>query len=181
MRDNNNMASREMLSKILKNTIQTSLRGDQHRHPIRRILVKNSPCIANVVYRKLSTSLTLKDAAHEHGGKIEQRTQEEITKYVGDELQKNWRVYGFYPWDRERDRIAGNIGFFIVAASCIIPIWFYNYMPDYQLKNWATREAYLLLKEREDAGIFPISKDFLDPAKIELPSDEELGEIDIRI
>jgi hypothetical protein len=37
------------------------------------------------------------------------------------------------------------------------------------------------LKEREDAGIFPISQDFLDPEKIVLPSDEELGEIDIRI
>ena len=81
------MASREMLSKILKSTIQTSLKGGQQRHPIRRILAKNSPCIANVVYRKLSTSLTLKDAAHEHG-KIDTRTKEEITKYVGEELQK---------------------------------------------------------------------------------------------
>ena len=51
----------------------------------------------------------------------------------------------------------------------------------FRLRNWATREAYLLLKEREDAGVFPISKDFLDPAKVELPSDEELGDIDIRI
>ena len=50
-----------------------------------------------------------------------------------------------------------------------------------RMKNWAHREAYLLLKEREDAGIFPISTDFLDPEKIELPSDEELGDIDIRI
>jgi len=178
--DNNNMASREMLSKILKSTIQTSLKGGQQRHPIRRILAKNSPCIANVVYRKLSTSLTLKDAAHEHG-KIDKRTKEEITKYVGEELQKNWVGYGFYSFDRFRDTVAGNMAFFIVAASCWIPIWFYNYMPDYQLRNWATREAYLLLKEREDAGVFPISKDFLDPAKVELPSDEELGDIDIRI
>ena len=79
------MASRKMLSSILKNTIQTSLKGQQH--PVRRILVKNSPCIANVVYRKLSTTIIRKDVAHEHG-KVEQRTQEEITKYVGDELQK---------------------------------------------------------------------------------------------
>ena len=51
----------------------------------------------------------------------------------------------------------------------------------FSLKNWATREAYLLLKEREDAGIFPISKDFLDPEKVNLPSDEELGDIEILI
>ena len=49
------------------------------------------------------------------------------------------------------------------------------------LQNWAQREAFLLLKEREEAGIFPISKDFIDPEKINLPSDEELGDIDILI
>ena len=49
------------------------------------------------------------------------------------------------------------------------------------LQNWTQREAYLLLKEREDAGIFPISKDFIDPEKVNLPSDEELGDIDILI
>ena len=92
------MASREMLSKILKSTIQTSLKGGQQRHPIRRILAKNSPCIANVVYRKLSTSLTLKDAAHEHG-KIDQRTKEEITKYVGEELQKVNTAFEYVTFD----------------------------------------------------------------------------------
>ena len=51
----------------------------------------------------------------------------------------------------------------------------------HRLHNWAQREAYLLLKEREDAGIFPISKDFIDPEKVNLPSDEELGDIEIRI
>ena len=50
-----------------------------------------------------------------------------------------------------------------------------------RLHNWAQREAYLLLKAREDAGIFLISKDFIDPEKVNLPSDEELGPIEIRI
>ena len=77
------MASREMLSKILKTTIQSSLRGQQH--PVKRVLVKNAPCIANVVYRKLSTSIIRKDAAHD--GKIEQRSAEEIKKYVEEECK----------------------------------------------------------------------------------------------
>jgi NADH dehydrogenase (ubiquinone) 1 beta subcomplex subunit 11 len=77
--------------------------------------------------------------------------------------------------------VTGNLAFLIVAMISVIPFFIYNYCPDYQLKNWAHREAYLLLKEREDAGIFPISKDFIDPAKIELPSDEELGDIDVKI
>ena len=78
------MASREMLSIILKNTIKSGLKC-QH-HPVRKVLVKNAPCIANVVYRKLSTSILRKDAAHDDG-KIVQRTPDEITKYVKEEMK----------------------------------------------------------------------------------------------
>jgi len=171
------MASREMLSKILKTTIQSSLRGKQH--PVKRVLVKNAPCIANVVYRKLSTSIIRKDAAHD--GKIEQRSAEEIKKYVEEECKGGWRGYGFFAHDKLRDTVTGNLAFFMTACMTLIPVFIYNYMPDYGLHNWAQREAYLLLKEREDAGIFPISKDFIDPEKVNLPSDEELGPIEIRI
>jgi NADH dehydrogenase (ubiquinone) 1 beta subcomplex subunit 11 len=37
----------------------------------------------------------------------------------------------------------------------------------------------ILLREREAAGIFPVDKNFIDPAKLELPSDEELGDTTI--
>jgi len=151
----------------------------QH-HPVRKVFAKNAPCIANTVYRKFSNSIIRKDAAPTEG-KIEQRSDEEIKKYVEKEIKENWVSYGFYPWDRYKDNVAGQIAFFCVALITVVPIWIYNYTPDYQLKNWAHREAYLLLKEREDAGIFPISKDFLDPEKVNLPSDEELGDIEIRI
>jgi len=170
------MASREMLSKILKNTLQTSLRAQQH--PVKKLLSKNAPCIANVVYRKLSSSVIRKGAAE---GPIEQRTPEEIKKYVEEECKQGWRGFGFWPHDRFRDKVTGHIAFFAVCATFVIPVWVYNYLPDYSLKNWAQREAFLLLKEREDAGIFPISKDFLDPEKVNLPSDEELGDIEILI
>ena len=78
------MASREMLSIILRNTIKSGLKC-QH-HPVRKVLAKNAPCIANVVYRKFSTSIVLKDAAHDDG-KIVQRTPDEITKYVDEEMK----------------------------------------------------------------------------------------------
>ena len=77
------MASREMLSKILKNTFQTSLRAQQH--PVKKLLSKNAPCIANVVYRKLSSSVIRKGSAE---GPIEQRTPEEIKKYVEEECKQ---------------------------------------------------------------------------------------------
>jgi len=45
------------------------------------------------------------------------------------------------------------------------------------------REAYLLLREREKAGVEPISKDLSDPAKLlaHLPTDEELREAGVVI
>ena len=44
-------------------------------------------------------------------------------------------------------------------------------------------QAYLVLREREAAGLEPLSKDFVDPEKIlaHLPSDEELKEADVVI
>jgi len=173
---NNNMASREMLSKILKTTIQNSLKVQQH--PVKRVLSKNAPCIANVLGRKFSNSVLRKGGAT---GPVEQRTPAEIKEYVEKEVKENWVGFGFYTHDKYRDTVAGHICFFTCCLIITFAPWIWNYTPDYSLQNWAQREAFLLLKEREEAGIFPISKDFIDPEKINLPSDEELGDIDILI
>ena len=69
-----------MLS-FLKNSIQHNLRNQP---TVKGLVVRNSPCIANVVYRKLSSSLVRKGGAE----KVELRTQEEITKYVKEETDK---------------------------------------------------------------------------------------------
>merc|ERR1712020_616484 len=63
---------------FLKNSIQHNLRNQP---TVKGLVVINSPCIANVVYRKLSSSLVRKGDAE----KVELRTQEEITKYVKEE------------------------------------------------------------------------------------------------
>lgn len=43
------------------------------------------------------------------------------------------------------------------------------------------REAYLQLHRREKLGLPLVDKNLIDPAKIELPSDEELGDTEIII
>ena len=48
-------------------------------------------------------------------------------------------------------------------------------------RHWSGREAYLVLAEREAANMELISRDYIDPAKIELPTDEELGDTRIQI
>lgn len=49
------------------------------------------------------------------------------------------------------------------------------------MRNWAQREAYLILREREAQGLPAIDSNLIDPDKIELPSDEELGSQEIII
>ena len=75
------MASRGLTLSFLKNSIQHNLRNQSN---IKGLVIKNSPCIANVVHRKLSSSIVRNGGAE----KVELRTQEEITKYVKEETDK---------------------------------------------------------------------------------------------
>ena len=76
------MASRGLMLSFLKNSIQHNLRNQS---TVKGLVIKNSPkCIANVVYRKLSSSIVRRGGAE----KVELRTQEEITKYVKEETDK---------------------------------------------------------------------------------------------
>lgn len=49
------------------------------------------------------------------------------------------------------------------------------------MNEWAQREAFIVLRDREAAGLEPIAADYIDPSLVELPSDEELGDTDIII
>lgn len=47
--------------------------------------------------------------------------------------------------------------------------------------DWNQREAYLELRRREAAGLPLIDSNLVDPSKFSLPSDEELGDMEIII
>ena len=49
------------------------------------------------------------------------------------------------------------------------------------MKDWAQREAYLELRRREAEGLLPIEPNLISPDKVELPSDEDLGNAEIII
>ena len=46
-------------------------------------------------------------------------------------LFQGWRGYGFFAHDKLRDTVTGNLAFFMTACMTLIPVFIYNYMPDY--------------------------------------------------
>jgi len=103
--------------------------------------------------------------------------QEEVSKWVKKQTDANWTTLGWNHFDPHIDADLNSFFFFCgVTGSFVITIFLFAYSPRQICMDWSVREAYLLLREREEAGIEPICKDFVDPEKMlaSLPSDEEL-------
>lgn len=105
-----------------------------------------------------------------------------VEDFANPDLKKNWVYWGFESRDQEADYNATHATFFFSVTVCLVGVSFiYFYQPDFLGRDWAQREAYLELRRREAAGLEPISPHYIDPAHIELPSDEELGNTEIII
>lgn len=98
------------------------------------------------------------------------------------QTDKNWVSYGFDNKSKSLDRVVTHLVFFSTVSLFLVFGTFYvAYLPDYSLQDWSQREAYLELRRREAAGLPLIDPNLIDPAKITLPSDEELGDTEIII
>lgn len=98
------------------------------------------------------------------------------------EPKKTWVSYGFFDDDKEYDRHAMHQTLFVTITICLVGgIFIFSYLPDTKMRDWAQREAFLRLRYREEHGLPPIDPNLIDPAKIHLPSDEELGDTEIII
>ena len=96
---------------------------------------------------------------------------------------KEWTPF-LYPFDKEKDEFVrrGIMFSVIVVMFCWVPfLWAYG--PDHSLQNWSYREAFLEIERRRKNGEPLISPDLVDPKKVaaQLPSDEELGDMEIII
>jgi len=137
---------------------------------VRNLLLNNS----YKAVRLISTSQKRKDTATV----AESCTQSETKT----DVKKNWMSYGFDFKDEKADRSAMNSSFFFSVTLCLVVggfIW--AYLPDPMLRDWAQREAYLVLRHRESSGKEPIDKNYINPEKIVLPSESELGDTEIII
>lgn len=112
------------------------------------------------------------------------QVSEEVTDFSIEAVKKskNWVSYGFSWTDREEDRQLTRATYFMGLSVCIIgTIFMWSYLPDRQMLEWSQREAFIVLRNREAAGLEPISPDLIDPSLVVLPTDEELGDTEIII
>lgn len=97
-------------------------------------------------------------------------------------IKRKWVSYGFSQKSEVEDTHALHQTMFVcVTIVLVIGCTVMAYLPDVRGKDWAQREAYLQLRYREEHGLPPISPNYIDPSKIILPTDEELGDTEIII
>lgn len=130
----------------------------------------NQGALPTIAARKLTTSSV-----------CQLRSEKEINEWVENELSKGWEHKGLYPHDRWRDGVAWHMYTASFAILFVGFFWWYRYMPDITKRHWSVREAYLVLHERESKNMDPIPRDYVDPDKLDLPTDEELGDMRIII
>merc|ERR1711915_839421 len=98
------------------------------------------------------------------------------------EVNKNWVSWGWSAKSEVEDNTSMHLAFFFSVTLCLITGgFFWAYMPDYKMQDWAQREAYLELRRREAEGLPPIDANLISADKIELPADEDLGNTEIII
>lgn len=98
------------------------------------------------------------------------------------EVKGTWVSYGYYCDDKKKDRQALHLTFFFsISITLVLSFLILGNTPDPFLKDWAQREAYLQLRYREEHGLPPIDPNLIDPSKIKLPTEEELGYTEIII
>merc|ERR1712012_156668 len=96
--------------------------------------------------------------------------------------EENYTSYGYDPTDRDEDWFHHHFVSFMVFTFGFFGLGFcLVYRPDPAFGDWCYREAFLQMERNERQGKPLIDCNYVDPATIELPSDEELGDTEIII
>lgn len=105
-----------------------------------------------------------------------------VTPADFSDTQRNWVSYGFDENDRATDENYAHLIFFTTISVVMVGCGFFlAYKPDNLLRDWSSREAFLELRRREALGLPLIDPNYVDPATIVLPSEEELKDVEIII
>lgn len=93
----------------------------------------------------------------------------------------HWRPFGFDYTSPIADRYYYHELYFIFFFVGSTTLWLFAYGPDFNLKEWARREAFLRTHKREALGLPLIDRNVVDPERIVLPTEEELGDFHVRM
>lgn len=109
------------------------------------------------------------------------RTPQELADYAKKGMEKGWGSLGFHWRDPKRDQVYSHIFFFAMCTFVTYGIFWFSHVGDIKNQDWAQREAFLAIREREAAGLPHVDMNLVDPAKFKLPSETELGDTEIII
>lgn len=116
------------------------------------------------------------------GSDISTVSVESEAKNVVKKRIRPWRSYGFDLVDEVQDIFLMHVtSFLMITLFGCTTIFLFMYYPDLYDQDWYAREAYLQVRRREVLGLPMIDKNYVDPATVRLPPEEELDNDDIII
>ncbi|XP_062611556.1 NADH dehydrogenase [ubiquinone] 1 beta subcomplex subunit 11, mitochondrial-like [Saccostrea cucullata] len=155
----------------------------QQLNGAKRFIQRHSVRCVSTSDKKESISFTPADIADETKRKELHKRLEEHFKDDNLDSPKNRIYYGFEENNAEVDKFHYHSSWlFWFVCPLALGIAVFNFaLNDAGLQSWYVREARLLIEERESKGLPHIDKNFIDPSKIVLPSEEEIEALDIDI
>lgn len=91
----------------------------------------------------------------------------------------HWKPLGYDYTNPVADNYYSHEYTFIFITCTMLALWANAYGPDLRLVEWARREAFLRTHKREALGLPLIDKNVVDPDRIVLPTEEELGDFPV--
>lgn len=88
----------------------------------------------------------------------------------------HWFPFGFDYTDPLKDKYMFHEIMFFTSLFGIVCWWLFIYGPDLRDREWARREAFLRTHKREALGLPLIDVNVVDPDRVVLPTEEELGD-----
>lgn len=108
--------------------------------------------------------------------------ESEAKHVVKKKRVRQWKSYGFDFVDEVRDIFLMHVtSFTMITLFGCTTIFIFMYYPDLYDQDWYAREAYLQVRRREVLGLPMVDKNYVDPATVRLPPEEELDNDDIII
>lgn len=93
----------------------------------------------------------------------------------------HWRPLGVDFTSQVADKYKYHEAMAAFFLGGILTFYLWSYGPDYKLLEWSRREAFLRTHKREALGLPLIDRDLVDPDRIILPTEEELGDFPVTL